>query len=247
LGDSFAVSASIFPADVGELVYIYDPDNSSSRFPSPLGSWMVLDHGDNILGLYCRYEDRKDTPVPFVMDTATVLAATGKTGWADQEGMYFALFDRKERRWINPSVIISGNISGTEDTFPPVIRQVELRTPAGTAVNPAIIQRIPQGLYTVYVDVWDALEAGGSPLAPNRISCSVNGVETGVISFETLISREGTRMVYRSGLVPASQVYDEKGYGLGEIRLARGQATLVIEARDMADNARSVTYRLNIE
>jgi len=247
LGNSFTASGSVLPSDMGELIFVHDPENSAARFPSPLGSWMALDHGDNMVGIYARYEDRLDAPAPTMVENNTVLAATGKTGWSKQEGFYFAFFDRKERRWVNPSVLITGNVSGIVDTIPPVIRQVELRTVGGTSVNPAYIQHLPQGIFTIYVDAFDTLEAGGESLAPNRITCSVNGVETAVLSFETLISREGKRMAYRSGLVPASQVYDPKGFGMGEIRLTRGQAVLVIEARDIADNVRAVTYRLTIE
>ena len=247
LGNIFISSGSVYPADVGELIFVHDPENPASRFPSPLGSWMALDHGDSMVGIYCRYEDRKNAPVPAIMETSTVLASTGKTGWAVEGGLYFAFLDRRERRWVNPSIIISNSVSGIEDTIPPVIRQVELRTVAGTPFNPALVQRLSQGLYTVYVDAWDALEQGGEMLAPNRITCTVNGIETGVLSFETLVSLDGKRMVYRNGLVPASMVYDSKGFCLGEIQFTRGQANLSIEARDMADNARSLNFRLTID
>ena len=247
VGNVYAASGSVFPAEVGELIFINDPKNPAAKIQSPLGSWMAVDHGDNMVGLYSRYEDRKDAPAPTVVDTATVLAVTGRTGWAKEEGLFFAFFDRKERCWVNPSVLITGTISGTEDSVPPVIRQVELRNLAGTSFNPAQVQRLPQGIYMVYVDVWDSLDQGGEALAPNRITCSVNGVETGMLSFETLVTRNGKRMVYRNSLVPAAEVYDEKGFGLGEIHLTRGQAALVIEARDMADNAKQVSYKLTID
>jgi len=243
LGNFFAASGSILPANVGELVFVHDPENPAARIPSPLGSWMAIDHGDNLLGVYGRYKERHFTPIPTLVETATVLADTGKSGWTEQEGVYFAFYDRRERRWVNPSVMISG----MNDTIPPVIRQVELRNAAGTPFNPGLVQHIPQGLYRIYVDASDTLQAGGNPLAPNRIICSVNGAEIGTLSFETLVSRNGERMVYRNGLVEASQIYDAKGFGLGEIRFTRGQAVLVIEARDIADNARSVTYKLTID
>ena len=247
LGNVYAASGSVFPVDVGELIFVHDPENPASRFPSPLGSWMALDHGDNLAGIYSRYEERDGAPVPTVVETGTVLAMAGRTGWTEQDGLYFAIFDRRERRWVNPSVIIAKTISGIEDTVPPAIRQVELRSVAGTPFNPALVQRIPQGLYTVYVDVWDALEQGGGMLAPNRIICSVNGAETVVLSFETLASMNGKRMAYRNSPVPVSDVYDEKGFGLGEIHLTRGQTTVAIEARDIADNSRSLSFRLTVD
>jgi len=243
LGDSFLSTGSIYPADVGELIFVHDPDNVASRFPSPMGSWMALDHGDNLVGLYSRYASTRDALVPTIMEKNTVLASSGRSGWTEQDGLYFAFYDRRERRWINPSIIISS----LEDTYPPVIRQVELRNAAGTLFNPAQVRNIPQGLYTIYVDAVDTISPGGKILAPNRIISSINGVEAGVLSFETLISKNGSRMVYCNGIVPASQVYSAQGFGLGEVRFTRGQATLVIEARDMANNSRSVNYRLTIE
>jgi hypothetical protein len=242
LGDSFLSTGSIYPADVGELIFVHDPDNVASRFPSPMGSWMALDHGDNLVGLYGRYENSQDALIPTIVEKNTVLASSGRSGWTKQEGLYFAFYDRRERRWINPAVIISNQ----EDTQMPVIRQVELRNAAGTVFNPAQVRSIPQGIYTIYVDAIDT-SATGDILAPNRIICSINGLEAGVLSFETLISQNGQRMVYRNGIVPASQVYDPRGFGLGEVRFTRGQATLVIEARDIANNSRSVNYKLNIE
>jgi hypothetical protein len=242
LGDAFAASGSVYPADVGELVFVHDPENPGVRFPSPLGSWLALDHGDHMVGLYGRYEDRRSAPVPAMMEKDTVLASAGKSGWTEEGGLYFAFFDRRERRWVNPSVLLPGR----EDTVPPVIRQVELRSAAGTPFNPAQAGRLSQGLYTVFVDASDT-GSGGEVLAPNRISCSINGAEAGVLSFETLASREGKRMVYRNGIIPARDVYDPRGFGLGEIRLARGQALMVIEARDMADNVRTVSFRFTVD
>jgi hypothetical protein len=243
LGDSFESFESIYPADVGELIFVHNPEDVASRFPSPMGSWLALDHGDNLVGLYGRYENSRDALIPTVVEKNTVLASSGRSGWTEQEGLYFAFYDRRERRWINPSIIISN----PEDTQPPVIRQVELRNAAGTIFNPAQVRNIPQGLYTIYVDAIDITSAAGDILAPNRIICSINGLEAGVLSFETLISKNGKRMVYRNEPVPASQVYDPGGFGLGEVRFTRGQATLVIEALDMANNSRSVNYKLNIE
>ncbi|MDR2313888.1 MAG: hypothetical protein LBE02_05075 [Spirochaetaceae bacterium] len=243
LGDSFSASGAIYPSDVGKLIFVHEPDSSPSRLPSPLGSWVALDHGDNLVGIYGRYESSRDVPVPAMVEKNTVLATAGRSGWAGEGGFYFAFFDRSERRWINPSIIISN----LEDNYPPLIRQVELRNVAGTSFNPASIRSLPQGLYTVYVDTVDTIAAAGKNLAPNRIICSINGVEAGALSFETLISKNGERMVYRNGIVPAAQVYDSGGFGLGEVRFTRGQATLTIEARDIAGNSRSLSYRLTVE
>jgi hypothetical protein len=243
LGNSFTAAGSVYPSDVGHVVFVHDPGNTASRLPSPLGSWTAIDHGDNLVGIYGRYESRGNAAVPNLVEKNTVIASAGSSGWTEQNGLYFAFFDRKERRWINPSLIISA----PEDPNPPVIRQVELRNAAGTSFNPAQVQRISQGLYTIYVDAADTGSGQGEVLAPNRIICSVNGAEAGILSFEALVSKDGQRMVYRSGIIPAAGVYSEQGFTLGEIRFARGQALLEVEVLDMTGNSRSSSFRLTVE
>jgi hypothetical protein len=242
--NTFRASGAIYPSEVGELVFYQDPSNSASRFPSPLGSWTALDHGDNIIGIYSRFEDRTSGSITTIVEKETIIGNAGKSGWADEEGFSFAFFDRKERRWINPSIVISP----PADDRPPVIRQVELRGVSGAAINPTQTRNIAQGAYSVYVDAYDVISASGETLAPNRIICTVNGSEVEELKFEFTVAKNGKRMVYRNGLIPAEQVYSSwPGYEAGNVRFSRGQATLVVEVRDIAENSRSVTYRLNVE
>ena len=242
VGNAFAASGPVYPVELGKLIFVHEPEHPAVRFPSPLGSWMAVDHGENMVGIYGRFGDRRGEAVPAMVERNTVLANAGKTGWTKEDGLFFAFFDRKERRWINPGLLLAGR----EDTVPPVIRQVELRSAGGTPHNPARIDRLPQGLYTIFVDASDTI-AGETNLAPNRLSCSINGAEAGSLGFETVVAREGRRMVYRQGLVPAGGAYDGPGFGLGEIRLSRGQVTMEVEARDMAGNSRSVSYRFTVD
>jgi hypothetical protein len=249
LGDSFEAESSVYPADVGELVFYRDASNNASGLSSPLGSWMALEHGDGLIGIYSRYSDpsegdRNPAVLPTIVEKETSLAQPGSSGWASRNGFFFSLFDRKERCWINPSILIPH----IEDDRPPLIRQVELRNSSGTAFNPGQLRSIPQGLYSLYVDAVDTIPSSAETLAPNRIACSINGAEMGELKFETLVSKNGKRMVNRNGLAPASQVYGSYPFfNLGEIQLTRGQALLVIEAEDIAMNNRTVTYRLTIE
>ncbi|MDR1388502.1 MAG: hypothetical protein LBJ31_00800 [Treponema sp.] len=238
MGDNFAADGPVYPADVGQLVFFHDPSNKASAFPSPLGAWAAVDHGDNLVGIYGRFEDPAGGEITPIVGKETAIAAAGMSGWTGQPGFYFSLYDRRDRKWINPAIIISTR----EDPRPPVIHQVTLRNTAGTLFNPALVSRLPQGLYSVFVDADD-----GEMLAPNRIICSVNGFETAVLSFETLSARDGEFLINRNGLIPASQVYSDLGFGLGELRLSRGQLNLVIEARDIAENFRQASYRLTIE
>ena len=243
LGISFADEGALAAAEEGELLYRRLEGDTASRLPSPLGSWAALDHGDGIISIYGRFDDKPDGAIPDRAERGRVLGEAGISGWSSRKGFYFQLFDRKERRWINPSIIITP----LEDTRLPAIIQVRLRDAQGEFIDPSQTRNISQGRYIVSVDAVTRSPNEG-PLAPYRIICSLNGSETGVLNFETFSARDGALMVYRNGLVPVRQVYAPvPGYEIADVWLTRGQTTLEIIAQDMAGNTRNVVYRLTVE
>jgi hypothetical protein len=245
LGASFEGEGPILAAGEGELIFYHRKENAASRLPSPLGAWMALDHGDGLISMYSRFEEPGGGPVQSQVERNAPIALAGTSGWSSLRGFYFTLFDRRERRWINPSMIITP----FPDTRPPLFQSVLLRNSEGRFFDPARTRSLSQGRYVVSAAVSDTQTAAGDPpLAPHRIVCSVNGTEIGVLSFETFSARDGALMVYRNGLVPAKQAYAPfPGFEIGEINFTRGQATLEIIAQDIAGNSRSAVYRLIIE
>jgi hypothetical protein len=245
VGVSFEAEGPIRAADTGEIVFIHSPSNSASRLPAPLGAWIALGHRDGLISIYGRFEDQGTISLPNLIEKNTVIAQAGLSGWTGKGGFYFSLFDRRERRWVNPSMIISP----PEDTRAPVIRSVAFKNAEGRIINPAEVKTIGQGRYTILVEVEDTLQRPDNPpLAPHRILCSVNGIEIGVLNFETLSVRDGTLMAYRNSLVPARQVYAPfPAFEVGNVSFTRGQATIEIIAQDITGNARNVVYRLQVE
>jgi hypothetical protein len=219
--------------------------NSASRIPSPMGAWIALDHGDGLISIYSHLAEPPAMPVPDQPDQGRVIAAAGQSGWSNRQGFSFAFFDRKERRWINPSMIITP----LADTIAPVIHSVDLIGADGRVFNPASTRNIDQGRYTVSVYATDTkLNLQESPLAPYRILCSVNGQEAGDLAFETYSARDGVIMVFRNGMVPVRQVYARHpAFEIGDLWFTRGQATLEIIAQDILGNSRNVTFRLQID
>jgi hypothetical protein len=243
LGTSFRAEGPVLAAGEGELLFSRGA-KENSRLPSPLGSWLALDHGDGLISIYSRGGEALENPIPNRVERNTPLVLAGSSGWSSEQGVYFTLFDRRERRWINPSMIITP----FPDTRPPLVQSVVLRSSEGRQINPAQTRSLSQGRYTVLAAVSDTMTEPGIPLAPYRIICSVNGAETGSLSFETLSARDGRLMVYRNGLIPAKQVYAPfPGFEAGELSFTRGQATLEIIAQDIAGNSRSAVYRLVID
>ena len=244
LGISFNAEGVLEAADEGELLFRRRENDTASRLPSPLGAWTAVDHRDGIISIYGRYDDSLQN-VPGRVQRNMPLGEAGISGWSSQKGFYFQLFDRRERRWINPSLIINP----FEDNRQPVILSVRLRDEQDRFFNPSQIRTLDQGRYTVIVDAVDTMRGPGeSPLAPHRIICSVNGREAGILAFETYSARDGSLRVYRNGLEPAKKIYSPyPAYEIADLWFSRGQTTLEIIAQDIAGNVRNVVYRIVTE
>ena len=245
LGVTIEDSGEFRSAEVGELLYRRREGDTASRLPSPLGSWAALDHGDGIISIYSRFDDASSREIEGQVEKGQALGEAGISGWSGRTGFYFQLFDRKERRWINPSMIITP----PEDTRPPVIQSVRLRNEQGRLFDLFQTRILSQGRYVILVEAVDTMRLPNeSPLAPYRIICSLNGSEAGSLNFETYSSRDGSLMVYRNGLVPVKRVYAPfPGYEVAELWLSRGQISLEIIAQDIAGNTRNVVFRLMVE
>jgi hypothetical protein len=245
LGVTFDAEGELKAADTGEIFFSRREGDTASRLPSPLGSWTALDHGDGIVSIYSRMDDKNQEKVEGHIEKGNVLGEAGISGWTNQKGVYFQLFDRKERRWLNPVLIITP----PEDQRPPEVNSVRLRNDQGQLINPYQTYNISQGRYTIIVNALDTMRSSGeNPLAPYRIMCSLNGSEAGALSFETFSARDGRLMVYRNGLVPVRQVYSPiPAYEVAEVWFPRGQTTLEIIAQDITGNVRNVVYRLTVE
>jgi len=253
LGMVFGEGEQILAAESGEIIFFRNKNdsrlvNEASRLPAPLGAWTAIDHGDGLISIYSRYAYEQDElPVDrdIRVEKEQPIASSGISGWSAQRGFYFMIFDRRERRWINPAMIITP----MRETRPPQILSTELRNAQGNVVGS---RNIPQGRYTVLVNV-----AGGAPrtmpawqtaaaqYAPHRIVCSVNGAEVGSLIFEAVSARDGILMVSRNGLVPAKQVYaNSPSFEAAEVFLTRGQVTLEVIVQDITGASHSVVSRL---
>ncbi|WP_010257640.1 hypothetical protein [Treponema primitia] len=248
LGVCFEVEGPIRAADAGEILFYNDPETTASQLPSPLGAWVALDHGDGLVSIYSRFDEKTLPETLSLIEKDTVIASAGKSGWSNDGGFLFSLFDRRERRWVNPSMIITP----LPDTRPPNILSVtlsngnnrDIKLSPGSARN-----TINQGRYTVSVEVSDTREGNGDrQLAPFRIVCSLNGVELGYLNLETFSVRDGIAMAYRNSLAPVQQVYAPyPAFEIGDIAFTRGQVTLEIIALDNVQNPRNEIYRLQVD
>jgi murein DD-endopeptidase MepM/ murein hydrolase activator NlpD len=243
LGITFEDESPVLAAEQGELLF-QSGAGKASRLPEPLGAWLAVDHSDGIISIYSRMGNVLPSLPPRLPKGAAV-GNPGNSGWSANRGFYFSLFDRRERRWINPAIIITPR----EDTMLPVISSVRLRDAEGRLLDPTQTRTIKQGRYVVSVAAFDTLlTPGENPLAPFRILCMVNGTEVGALNFETYSVRDGSLMIYRNGLVPVRDIYAPyPACEVGEVSFTRGQASLELIVQDISGNTRNAVYRLMVE
>jgi hypothetical protein len=252
LGMVFAGETEVIAAESGEVIFSRGGNNSqlcfaASRLPSPLGAWTAIDHEDGLISIYSRYKYEPDHLIANLtqIEKEQPIASSGISGWSNQEGFYFKIFDRQERCWINPAMIITP----MQETTPPRIISVELRDTQGLITSS---RNLTQGRYTVVVNaaggtgrISEGISAG--QFAPHRIVCSVNGVEVGSLNFESAFARDGVLMVSRNGLVAARQVYSNyPAFEVSEVFLTRGQVNLEIIVQDITGASRSIINRFDV-
>jgi len=244
LGIHFSGGTEVLAAESGEVIFSRAKNDPASRLPSPLGAWTAIDHGDGLISIYSRYSENETMYMPNKVENRHPIAVSGTSGWSSRDGFYFMLFDRRERRWINPAMIITPVL---EARLPQII-SVELRNAQGVTMQS---RNLSQGRYTIVVNAAGGMPhttpSGSSPFAPHRIVCSINGAEVGSINFEAVSARDGIKMVNRNGLVPAKQIYAHyPAFEVADVFLTRGQATLEVIVQDITGSSRNFETRLTV-
>ena len=246
LGTMLEGEGIVFSTGAGELIFTVSEKEAASRLPSPLGSWSAVAHGDGLVSIYsrCTDEGRKQQQ-PVSLELGSPIAISGTSGWSRNNGVYYILYDRKERRWVNALMVITQ----PPDTVEPNILSVQLRNASGRLLEGGQIRNISQGRYSIVVNASDSLlDPKGPRLPPHRILCSVNGEEIGSLSFDTINAKDGVLMVSRNGQAPAKRVYaNYPAFEIGEVQFSRGQANLEIIVLDLSGNSRSTLIRITVE
>lgn len=246
VGMTFSIQGTVRAADAGEILFkSAQGAEGAGGFPHPLGDWVAVDHGGGIAGIYARMTGIDAEAPSAIVEKNAVLGSAGATGWSPEEGYFYSLYDRSERRWVNPTMISVAR----PDAKAPQIRSVVLVSREGQSYPLASTRFLRQGSYRVIVEAYDTEDQSpGKLLAPQRLSFMVNGAEQGALHLETIKTENGVLTVWAQSPVPADQIYLKSGaYELGEAKLTRGRASLEAIARDAAGNERSAAFALQVE
>jgi hypothetical protein len=239
LGMVFGGGTGVLAAEKGEVIFTFDINDKASRLPSPLGAWTAVDHGDGLISIYSRYANESVSLTQ--AEKSQQIASAGTSGWSQRDGFYFLIFDRRERHWINPAMLITPVMN----TYLPQILSVSLIDNQGIRAQS---NNLSQGRYTILVNAGippSNAAAQGLFLAPQKIICLINGAETGSLNLEAFSARDGVLVIYRNGLIPAKQVYGAfPAFEAADVFFSRGQVNMEIIVQDIAGNSRNFANRL---
>jgi hypothetical protein len=226
-------SQAVHPVMPGELVFRYDEGSSFTSIPRGTGSFVVLQHGQGILTLYCHLAEGSLGVVHTAYTPADQVGIIGETGHADGRHLHFSVFDREEGAAINPLTLLPA----VPDSQPPVIRRILLSS-GNTRQELETGASVAPGTWDVFAEVYDLREDVHfhSPLAPYGVSLSVDGKETSRILFDLLQVKEGKAVLGASALTRAALYDADRLVRCGNIELRAGASRLRMVARDFAGN-----------
>ena len=227
-------------SDEGELIFSSESELLPGGYPLHGGSILAIAHSDDMMTIYSGLE-------PGSLSTYLKLVKKGDalgrgSGPEKPGGATIYVFDKKERQYINPIIVMPR----FADEKAPVIRSVSLSRD-GMEFFLASQKMAQQGTYDLLLDTYD-LSPSGSPSAPYDIRILVDGSERVHLVYDAVWSTAGTSKLFGSmSLVENSFVMPDGRLRFGPYTLPRGRFVLTVIVADYAGNTREQTYALSIQ
>lgn len=245
-GFEFTTEIPVYTIEAGEVLFFDNDSYTPIRgFPAPLKNWIAIEHQEELISIYGKLESSPERTSALI-DKGTPLGIPQKQGGTGERLLYFSLYDRKNKQWVHPALLLPPY----EDTKAPLIRQVQLVPREGTV--PIILGRAKtckQGIYQIYLDVIDTFDANPAVTSvPFTYQCFVNGIEHSRLQIDILYAKEGKLFMGKQKSLPVEQVYRKDGLVyLGDIQLTRGKVKIEFLVTDLVGNQRTSTFELMVE
>jgi hypothetical protein len=222
----------VHPIVDGEMVFRYDENADYTSFPRGVGSFVVLQHADKILSVYCHL--KKGTPQTRARVTAADSVGTeGDTGYSEGTHLHISVYDRETAAYLNPLTILPP----LRDTQAPVIRRMALKV--GDSVVPIESGvTVSPGQGEILADAYDPREDVRFlwPMAPYALRLSLNGKEVSKIVFDSIQVVDG-RSVVGSTRRGVGELYGADNLvRCGTVELRGGESHIMLAVRDFAGN-----------
>lgn len=232
-------------AENGELSFILDESDHRGILPTPLGSFVIVEHQNGMAAVYSHLAPSSLSAYQRKPKSGDVLGKTGVSGWIEGPGLVFQVFDRLSGSWVNPLLVLPP----LANDKPPIIRSLALSHIDKVYVLGETAS-LPQGTYKISADIVDPADSSWivGPLAPYSIRLSIDGVEVVKEVFDVAKGEKGRLMLFTGKPTAAAELRTREGrYSLAERLFTRGRTTIELHVEDAIGNKRSVSWSVLVE
>ncbi len=244
----------IRPIEDGEVIFFFDQERSTSKLPTGLGNFLVVEHARGIRSLYAHLkQDSLDTGKIDVSKN-DVLGIIGDTGSSFGKHLHLEVSDKELRQVVNPMRLLPE----LPDRIAPTINNIQLvpggfegesaaTIPFAERYEPYPGDEIAPGVWTVLLDVFDLSEhvTYFCPMAPYRVQIFLNGQLSRSLVFDGL-GENGNRLefIQAKGVYFGAFYLDDWLINAGSVSIPEGAVRIEIVVSDYAGNEASLLIPL---
>ncbi len=230
----------VHAADDGEMTFSAVGSRLPGGYPLPGGSLIVIAHPADMTTIYTGL--RPDSVSSYLKNVrkGDIL---GRSDLArSSRGLTFYAFDARERRFINPLILMPTPL----DDKPPVIRSVSLSM-EGVEARLDQAKAVRQGAYYFLIDAYDA-SPSGEPSSPFDLGVLIDGSERDRVVYDAAWASGGRAHLFGGvGRIEDSYLTDDGRVRLGPYSLSRGRVVISVAVSDYASNKREQTYSISVQ
>lgn len=226
-------------ADDGELAFVSDGPRLPGGYPLSGNSILVLAHASDVSTIYVGMESGSISSYLKNVRRGDVLGRSPEVKAGRGTTVY--AFDAKERRYINPMIIMPAQADGKA----PVIKSVALSAD-GLETGIDVSASVRQGTYDLLVDAYDTSPTGAQS-APYDIRVIIDGSERARVVYDAAWASGGVSSLFSArNLSEQSYLAMDGRIRFGPYTFASGRVIITIIVSDYAGNRREQNYSITV-
>ena len=239
----YGSETAVHPSESGELIF-YRGKNSSSRLPSSLGGFAVIEHERKLRTLYSNLMLSENIDEMTAVETFDIIGEAELFGTTVEPYIYFSVIDSEFEQYVNPMLLLNSIV----DNLAPVISEVGIRGDEGyTPLADKTV--IKSGKSELLAEIFDPCMSDPNVcrMAPFKIHLFLNGEEIFHLTFESISSNDDLPYIQAEQKLKYNEYYrDNNLISLGEINLVPGDSRFEILVRDYAGNETGIKFQLTV-
>lgn len=225
--------------DGNPLIIMDAATEDTDFFPSALGTSIMLSHNDNFISVYSNLDKSKITDLKYntKIQRGNTIAQTGQSGiQPEPQSMDFQIIDAKEKKAINPELLLPQNYQIPQLYF----STVTLKNKQGTVYDLQYAKNFPAGLYKIYNRITSANVI-------YKTTILVNGEIEDQIVYDTVIQSSNMKNTVGAKHYQNELLFpDDRNMLAGEVFLKPGKLILTVQISDIKGNTKQQNYNITV-